>query len=189
MTQESIIERLKRLSERFQDPSFLENKGLGNELGLHVFAYDPKDEMIVRKHIRNLISNNGKYNYHVHENDLFEMFLEICRDNDVLDDLVTFEEDEGCEMLLKQVENFAAVEEYLPKLSPKIRTKGRDIVIITGIGKVFPFMRSHTILENIQPIISDVPVVLFYPGDYDNHTLNLFSTLSDGNYYRAFKII
>ena len=189
MNEESIVERLERLGTRFQDQLFLENKGLGNEIGLYVFAYDPKDEMIVRKFIQKLVNNDERYTFSIHENDLFEIFLDICKDNDVLDDLPEYESNNGFKSLQKAIENFASVDDYLDKFEPKQREKGTDIIIITGLGKVFPFMRSHTILENLQPIISDVPIVLFYPGEYDNHTLNLFGSFNDGNFYRAFKII
>ncbi len=64
--------------------------------------------------------------------------------------------------------------------------RGRDVLIITGVGKIYPFMRAHIILESIQPVFSDVPVVLFYPGTYDGQQLKLFGTIADGNYYRAF---
>lgn len=189
MVDESIVKRLERLTERFSEKQFLENRGLGNEIGIHVFAYDPKDEMVIRRYIKKLHEQSYKYNFKIHENDLFEMFLDICRENDVLDDLPDFEDEHGFDELQKQIENFASVDEYLPRLQPPVREQGKDIVVITGLGKVFPFMRSHTILENIQPIINDVPIVLFYPGEYDNHTLNLFGQFRDGNYYRAFKII
>ena len=64
--------------------------------------------------------------------------------------------------------------------------RGRDVLIITGVGKIYPFMRAHIILESIQPVFSDIPVVLFYPGTYDGQQLKLFGTIADGNYYRAF---
>ena len=64
-----------------------------------------------------------------------------------------------------------------------------DVVMISGVGRVFPYMRSHNILNNLQHVFDDVPVVLFYPGDYNGQTLTLFEAFMDDNYYRAFNLI
>ena len=43
---------------------------------------------------------------------------------------------------------------------------GADIVFITGIGKVYPYIRAHTLLNALQGRIDDRPLVLFYPGTF-----------------------
>ena len=43
-----IISRLEKIDDRISEDSFLANKGLSNEVGIHVFCYDPQDEIIVR---------------------------------------------------------------------------------------------------------------------------------------------
>lgn len=185
----SIHENLENLIKKFDDDQFLLNRGLGNEIGLYVFPYDPKDELTIRRFLNRLVRENDKQRFNVHLNDLYEIFLDICRENDLIDDLVDYEANHGFESLLEQVAKFAPVEEYIKKIEPKQRTKGKDIVIISGVGRVYPYMRAHLILENIQPIITDVPVVVFYPGQYDYNSLNLFNLIKDGNYYRAFNLL
>lgn len=64
-----------------------------------------------------------------------------------------------------------------------------DVLIITGVGEVYPFMRVHNILNNMQSSFRDVPVVVAYPGTFDGGSLSLFGKLKDGNYYRAFDLI
>ena len=44
-------------------------------------------------------------------------------------------------------------------------------------------MRSHTVLNNLHQVIDNVPVVLFYPGNYDGQELVLFGEIKDDNYY------
>lgn len=44
-------------------------------------------------------------------------------------------------------------------------------------------------LNNLQHIFDDVPVVLFYPGEYTGQTLTLFNRFIDDNYYRAFNLV
>ena len=188
MSDKNIVERLIKLEAKFKESSFLNNQGLGNEVGIHVFSYDPKDELIVREFIKRITVASHVQPYRAYENDLFEIFLQVCDDFDILVDLFEYEKGNSGQKVITQISNFASPQEYLSKFIPKQRVKGQDIVLISGVGKVFPFMRSHVILENIQPIISDVPVVLFYPGEYTNQTLRLFNHLNEANYYRAFKI-
>lgn len=69
------------------------------------------------------------------------------------------------------------------------RVQDNDIIFITGIGKVFPIIRSHVILNNLYKAVEDIPVVLFFPGRYDGQELMLFGEIKDDNYYRAFQLI
>ncbi|WP_406541653.1 DUF1788 domain-containing protein [Clostridium ljungdahlii] len=69
------------------------------------------------------------------------------------------------------------------------RVEPNDIVFITGVGKAWPIMRSHTVLNNLHNAIDQVPVVMFFPGEYDGLELILFNEIKDDNYYRAFQLI
>ena len=71
----------------------------------------------------------------------------------------------------------------------KENTPEKAIIFITGIGKCYPMVRSHTLLNNLHQVIDHVPVVLFYPGKYDGQELVLFGKIKDDNYYRAFKLV
>lgn len=62
-------------------------------------------------------------------------------------------------------------------------------MVLSGVGKVFPFMRVHSLLEAMQPLFNDIPVVVFYPGDFDGHYVKLFNKLKANEYYRAFKTV
>ncbi len=62
-----------------------------------------------------------------------------------------------------------------------------SIVVISGVGKIFPFVRSHKILNNLHQCIDTVPVIMFYPGKFEDGYLSLFGEIKDDNYYRAFR--
>ena len=64
-----------------------------------------------------------------------------------------------------------------------------DILTLTGIGDVFPFMRVHALLEALQPQFSDIPILVMYPGKFDGYHLTLFDRLKPNDYYRAFNIV
>ena len=71
----------------------------------------------------------------------------------------------------------------------KEHTPDNAIVLLTGVGKIFPILRSHKILNNLSMTFRSVPVVLFFPGVYDERSLQLFGVLKDDNYYRAFRLV
>ena len=64
-----------------------------------------------------------------------------------------------------------------------------DVLMLTGVGEVFPFMRIHTLLEALQPYFSDVPILVMYPGEFDGRHVKLFNRLTPNDYYRAFNVI
>ena len=68
-----------------------------------------------------------------------------------------------------------------------VQSKGA--LFLTGVGKVYPFMRSHKILDSMQQVFSDIPIVMFYPGEFNGQSLILFEKFLDGNYYRAFNLL
>ena len=100
-------------------------------------------------------------------------------------------------MLLREVfQPLLSVEEdensFLDKFKDAVPDDGKSIVLITGVGKAFPIIRSHTILNNLQSIFRNNPVVMMYPGRYEiknTMTLKLFERLDDDNYYRAFPLV
>lgn len=183
----SIHDDLKRMAVRMEDQDFLQNKGLSNEVGIHVFPYNPEYEPIVTEFIEKLKSDKTRP-YNLIECDLYEIFLQICEDKKILDKIPTMEDTRGKEYLLTQLQKIATPEMFVERMDYDNHKPG-DILLITGVGKVFPYMRSHKILDNIQHIFSDIPVVMFYPGKYDGQNLKLFDKFSDANYYRAFNLI
>ena len=183
----NIIQQLNEIKGRFSDEVFLSNKGLSNEVGIHVFCYAPKDEMIVRSFFADLI-NAGGQPFRLIKCDLYKIFLQICKEKRILKSIPNMEKKKGSEGLLKQLQKAVSPEAFVEKMKYEPHEHG-DILLITGVGKVYPFMRSHNILDNIQHIFSDIPVVMLYPGAYDGQTLSLFDEFNDGNYYRAFNMI
>jgi hypothetical protein len=80
----------------------------------------------------------------------------------------------------------------LDRFKEGVQDDGKSIVLITGVGKSFPIIRSHTILNNLQSVFRRNPVVMMYPGRYEIKeamTLRLFERLDDDNYYRAFPLV
>ncbi|MBR3327179.1 MAG: DUF1788 domain-containing protein [Atopobiaceae bacterium] len=187
--------RCTRLRERLCDPDFLANKGLGNEVGIFTFCYDPTLELEARDFFGHLVldAQHGKYGtsdvrVDLHQRNLYDLLLQICEGKRILDRLPAQEERRGQSAMLRQLQRIATPEAYVVAMDWDPHTLG-DVLLITGVGEVYPFMRVHNILNNMQSTFRDVPVVVAYPGTYDGRSLSLFSKLADGNYYRAFDLI
>ena len=182
-----IMDRLNKINARISEDSFLTNKGLSNEVGIHVFCYDPADEIIVREYFKQLKEQSGD-RYNLIECDLYRIFLQICEEKRILKNIPRMEETKGKVFLKAKLENVATPEAFVEKMKYEPHQRG-DILLITGVGKVYPFMRSHKILDNIQHIFADIPVLMLYPGKFDGQDLDLFGKFLDGHYYRAFNLI
>ena len=74
-----LRERLDNLREEIQKDEFLEGKGLSNEVNIRIFCYDPKDEMLIRHFVENIITDQI-LRCNLKEVDLYKTFIEICDD-------------------------------------------------------------------------------------------------------------
>ena len=120
--------------------------------------------------------------------DLYEILLDICRERRILDRIGQMEKQRGQEFMRQQIQRIAPPQAYVDKMKYESHRAG-DVVIIGGVGRVYPYMRSHNVLNNLQHVFDDVPVVLLYPGEYSGQSLTLFGEFEDDNYYRAFNIV
>lgn len=195
MQKEDFERRCKSLASKLNDADFLANKGLGNEAGIFTFCYDPTLEPAARDFFRRVVSDSrgGKYGSggvraNVVERNLYDVLLSIAESKRVLDRLPGQEEKRGSEGLLKQVQRIATPEAYVEAIDWSPHAPG-DVLLITGVGEAFPFVRVHNVLNNMQSAFRDVPVVVAYPGTFDGGSLSLYGKLKDGNYYRAFDLI
>ena len=182
-----IKQELDKIRGRISEPSFLKNEGLSNEVGIHVFCYDPADELITRDFVSRLKAESGTPS-HIKECDLYEIFLRLLEDKRVLKSVDGLEEKRGKEYLLKQLQKIATPEALLEYMKYEPHEYG-DVLFLTGVEKIFPFMRSHKMLDSMQHLFEDIPIVMFYPGSFNGHDLGLFGKFLDGHYYRAFNLL
>ena len=187
--------RLNELEEKIKQPNFRKNKGLGNEVGYYVFDYPAEQELVVRERVRYLES---KYEKNIHDFklvvfDLYDIIIDLLIQEGFLELCEEFERTKGLKEITTAVYEMLRMEEdnQSNELLAHIKnnTPKDSIVFLTGVGKCFPILRSHKILNNLHQYIDDVPVVMFFPGKYDGQSLMLFSEIKDDNYYRAFKLV
>jgi len=184
---QTIEERLDRVRKLLCDPDFLSGKGLSNEVNIRIFPYDPKDEMAVRYFTEQVVSDPTLPCRIIHRN-LFSVFLDICDDIGITDAIPEMEAEDGSAYLLEQIHAAVGDAEFVDKIDYPDHTPG-DVVMLTGVGEVFPFMRIHALLEALQPYFTGTPILVMYPGDFDGHHVKLFGRLPANDYYRAFNIV
>ncbi|EHQ35647.1 DUF1788 domain-containing protein [Methanoplanus limicola] len=187
MNIESRIELLKK--EIIKD-DFLQGRGLGNEVPFWIFDYPPESELLIRHSMEKIgdILDNNSIGYI--EIDLYEMCLETINKKIRPEKLIDFEAKKGSDELLKKLKIILKPDTVKQILKERIESDGNvKIIFLTGIGKAWPLIRSHSILNNLQPVTGNIPLVAFYPGEYRNYELSLFGRFKDANYYRAFRMI
>ena len=188
---QNLEEDFARLRAKLSDPMFLANKGIGNEVGFFVFPYDAAREDEVRARTAELVSlsDEGRLPCRIVHRDLWDVFLQICEQRRILDKIPDLERRRGSRALLERLQKIATPEAFVQAMDYEPHEPGHDVLLVAGVGRVYPIVRAHSILENAQHVFADVPVVLLYPGKYDGAQLHLFNSISDGNYYRAFNLL
>lgn len=193
MAERLLNDRFVDLESRMTSVKELTKYGTANDLKFYIFDYNPKDEALVRKETKKLLSLNPD----IVEFDLYEMMLQIIEGEGYMEDVLRMEPEYDKDLLLREVfQPLLSVEEednaFLNMFKEGVADDGSKIILITGVGKSFPIIRSHTILNNLQSIFRKNPVVMMYPGRYEiknSMTLRLFERLDDDNYYRAFPLV
>lgn len=189
----TLEERLDKAEAIIKKPSFRQNKGLGNEVGYYIFDYPPEQELLIRERVEYIRKKNEQSDdeYRIVVFDLYEIIIEILKEKGYLEKCYEFEKKRGLDRITKALGNMLRItaKDSLIVNYIRERTPEKAIVFLVGIGKCYPILRSHTVLNNLHQVIDNVPVVMFYPGKYDGQELILFGEIKDDNYYRAFELV
>ncbi|MBG1271114.1 DUF1788 domain-containing protein [Nostoc sp. WHI] len=186
----TINQRLDALLPKLQDARLLSNRGIGNEIGFYIFDYDAEYEPLVQRYIDRLKPQlmNSPIQLILLEIDLYKTILDILSERGVLKKAFELEATKGNAALAKTVAPLVRPDQVIAYIQKKLRGD-EQLVIMTGVGASWPLLRSHSILNNLHPVLDKIPLVMFFPGSYDGHELRLFDTFKDDNYYRAFPLI
>ena len=189
----SLEERLAQAEAIIKRPAFMQNKGLGNEVGYYIFDYLPQQEMDMRQWVEYFQSKhedrpNG---FRVLVFDIYDIMIDILDEKGYLEKCYEMEQRRGLDRVIKAVGNTLRITSPDSLIVKYIsdRAEPNSVLFLTGIGKCYPIIRAHTLLNNLNQVIDSVPVIMFYPGKYDGQELMLFGEIKDDNYYRAFKLV
>ncbi|WP_374657163.1 DUF1788 domain-containing protein [Inhella sp.] len=185
-------ERLNQILPRLASPDVLSNRGGGGEIGFWVFDYPPEHELQMRSWISNVIEPGlvkQKPGISFKVVDLFEFVIELLEERGLLEKAFAKQLREGDDSVLQSLRPVLKEDKLAARLVERAGLQDLDLLLIKGVGAVYPMLRTHTLLSALHPHMRDKPLVMFYPGRYDGQSLRLFSRLTDDNYYRAFSLV
>ena len=189
----SIQKRLDEMEAAIKKPSFRQSSGRANEVNYWVFDYPPEYELEVRERVEYLKKKNqkGVDGFELVVFDLYDIIMDYLEKEDFLEQCHRFEKRRGLDRITKAVNSAMKINDDDGYIVQYIRdhTPENAVVFLTGIGKCYPILRSHKVLNNLHQAFVRVPVVMFFPGTYDEQELVLFNEIKDDNYYRAFKLV
>ena len=186
-----LTERLNKILPRIISDDFLRGRGIGNEIAFYIFDYPPEDELRVREHIHFLLDHIPKQRpeLRVKHINLFDFILDYLKNRNLLEKALKMQREKGDEALKEALKGPLHENKLATIFVEVAQPQQNDLVLLSGVGSVWPLLRSHTLLNNLHPIMGNTPLVMFYPGRYDGQSLRLFGKLKSNNYYRAFKLI
>lgn len=189
-----IQERFEHLLKLIGSERFLKKQGLGNEVPFFICPFDPRDAVDMEK-TRNQLHNQLEHlGIQILDINLYDLAIKLLKERDIWDRIIEMEQTVAKDELKELLQGVLDSEAHLvPAIAKEMKKVPFDVMFISGIGEVFPYIRSHNVLNNLQSTAKEKPTVLFFPGKYthsleDGASLDLFGRLHDDKYYRSFNI-
>lgn len=188
-------ERAEHLYRVITSERFLTKQGLGNEVPFFICPFPAEEGLTMIEDRLDLIERIGHAGVTALDLSLYEISLGLLEERGILEDVLAAEPDMEKSELRELLQGVLDVHEHLiPNIAEAIAAQPHDVIFLSGVGEVYPYIRSHNVLNNLQSTAKDKPTVLFFPGSYTHSTatggsLDLFGLLHDDKYYRAFNIL
>jgi len=187
--QQKIVGDFENILKICSSQGFLKMESLGGEIPFWIAPYHIEHQELVDNEIENLLhklSQNGQNPLVI---DLFELMCYIVKTHIGLETMFGIQEKKKPEKFMRALKSVVDIQDaFVPEISKKLQEAEYDMLLIKGVGSVYPVIRSHAILNNLQSTVTEIPTLMFFPGEYSGQSLNLFGRLKDDNYYRAFNI-
>ena len=194
MSKSPIPQRFEHLLAVISSERFLKMEGLGNEVPFFICAYDPEDAIGmegVAKQLQKKLMNQGIQALLIN---LYDLSVEIIKERGIWEETLEAEKNTPKDQFFEHLQSILDPEKHIiPEIAQRLHAQHHDVLMLNGVGEVFPYIRSHTILNNLQSTAKKLPSVMFFPGEYrrssiEGSSLDLFGKFHDDNYYRAFDI-
>lgn len=209
ISQQPLANRFDHLVRVIGSERFLLMRGLNNDLPFYICEYRAGEATEMQRLQRQLINTlqnlsvpalSGR-GVKVLDINLYDLCIELLKAREgsaagsrLWDEILAVEADTEKDGLLELLQNVLSIKEYLiPAIAERLRQTEFDVLFLSGIGEIFPYIRSHNVLNNLQSTAKTNPTILFFPGEYRHSleqgaSLELFGLLHDDKYYRAFNI-
>ena len=190
----SMQDRFQHLFAVISGQRFLKKQGLGNEVPFFICPFKPEEAVEMDRLQRQLINRLEQTGVRILEINLYDLSIEMLKKEGDFEWIIENEAKMAKQKLQEELQGILSVEHALiPAIAEIILNSEFDVLFLTGVGEVFPYIRSHNVLNNLQSTAKEKPTVLFFPGSYTHSlesgaSLDLFGRLHDDKYYRAFNI-
>ncbi|MDZ4162520.1 MAG: DUF1788 domain-containing protein [Burkholderiales bacterium] len=185
-------ERLNQILPRLTSPDVLSNQGAGGEIGFWIFDYPPDQEMTMRAWLADVIEPGLRKQVpaiRFQTVDLFQLVVDLLEERKLFDKACEMQVNKGDAAVLASLRSVLKEDRLAARMTEQLNVPDLDLLIVKGVGAVYPLLRTHTLLSALHPHMRDTPLLMLYPGTYNGQSLSLFNTLSDDNYYRAFRLV
>ena len=189
---QTFEDRLNKIIPKLTSAEFLNNQGLGNEIGFWIFDYPPERELEMREFLNGTIKPALLKNQPVIKTvivNLFDLVIGVLEDRNILDKAIEMQRVQGDTKALESLRRVLKEDKLAETLAADFDVSNIDLLILSGVGAVYPMLRTHTLLSALHPFMKDTPLLMFYPGKYDGYSLRLFNKLDEDHYYRAFRLV
>ena len=187
-------DRFQHLFSVISGQRFLNKQGLGNEIPFFICPFIPEESNEMERLRNQLINRLAQVGVRVLEINLYDLSISILKAEGDFEWLIQNESRLEKSKLQEELQGILDIETVIvPAIAEKIASTDFEVLFLSGIGEVFPYIRSHNVLNNLQSTAKEQPTVLFFPGAYSHSlesgaSLDLFGRLRDDKYYRAFNI-
>ncbi len=194
-TPTSRKKRAEHLFKVITSKRFLTKQGLGNEIPFFICPYPAEEGLSMDEDRRDLITRITHAGIAVLDISLYDLSLSILEDRGILERILEIESDTDKGEIRELLQSVLDPKvNLIPKIGEAIEATQHDVIFLSGVGEVYPYIRSHNVLNNLQSTAKDKPTVLYFPGSYTHAlatgaSLDLFERLHDDKYYRAFNIL
>lgn len=195
MTPHELSRQEEHLFAVLSGERFLKMEGLSNEVPFFIYPYEPEHALDVakaKKRVKNRLANRG---IEVREINLYDLSVDVLKERGDWDEVLEVEPELDKVEFTEMLQSMLNPQQHLaPAIRERLADGEFDIVFLTGIGEVFPYIRSHNVLNNLQSVVVGRPMLMFFPGRYEQSdtlgsSLVLFGRLKDDQYYRAKNIL
>ena len=190
-------DRLNQALPRLASSDVLDNKGAGGEIGFWIFDYPPEREMEMRVWLKEVIEPGLRKQIpelRFKTVDLFDCVIELLEERGLLERAFDMQLKKGDEALLTSLRSVLKEDRLAARIAERANVADLGLLIIKGVGSVYPMVRTNTLLAALHPHMRHTPLLMLYPGRYDGMSLRLFDRLGAdhvdaANYYRAFRLV
>ena len=188
-------ELLEHLEMVISSRRFIEKQGLNNEVPFFICPYRPEDDAEMNILRRQLVKRLEQKSVRILEINIYDLALELLEGRKLLGRILQAEASMPKAKIKETLQGVLDPERHLvPAISEKAKGAEFDVLLLSGVGEVFPYIRSHNVLNNLQSAVKEQPTVMFFPGSYQHQlatgaSLDLFGKLQDDKYYRAYNIL